>query len=195
MHLAAIGRRGPTRNATLAHMRRRPRPITWAALPLVLLLAGCATGNATEQRAAETREATRGAVVADVQATNVVKEFFPPTPSPEPTWTPAPTLATLTLSTQIGSNNQPTNEVGSVRQGASVYAVAELHNLQPGQVVVAIWRTSDGVEVGRTELGVDRGLSAAWVPLQWTANVAYGSYAVYLYVNERMLHSLAFRVN
>jgi hypothetical protein len=133
--------------------------------------------------------------VADIQATNVVKEFFPPTPSPEPTRTPLPTLATLTLATQIGSNNQPTNEVGSVRQGGNVYAVAELHNLQPGQTVVAVWQTLDGAEIGRSEVGVDRGISAAWVPLQWTANVGPGEYAVAVWVDDHMLNSLVFRVN
>jgi hypothetical protein len=133
--------------------------------------------------------------VADIQATNVVKEFFPPTASPEATRTPLPTLATLTLSTQIGSNNQPTNEVGSVRQGGNVYAVAELHNLQPGQTVVAVWETLDGAEVGRSEVEVDRGISAAWVPLQWTANVGPGEYAVTIWVDDHMLNSLVFRVN
>jgi hypothetical protein len=159
------------------------------------LLAGCATGDAVEQEAAETREATRGAIVADVQATNVVKEFFPPTPSPEPTWTPAPTLATLTLATSIGSNNQPQNEVGSVNSGNRVYAVAEIHNLAQGQIVTAIWVNADDGEIARTEVSVDRGISAAWVPLEWTVNVGSGDYAVQIWVNERMLNSLVFRVN
>lgn len=194
MPSAATGHRAPTSERFWTR-RRRALLSGWAVSLLLLTLVGCATGNVDEARIAETREATRGAIVADVQATNVVKEFFPPTATPEPTRTPLPTLATLTLATQIGSNNQPTNEVGSVGQGSNVYAVAEIYNLQPGQTVVAIWATSDGGEVGRSEVSVDRGVSAAWVPLQWNVNVGPGSYAVFIYVDDRMLNSLVFRVN
>ena len=167
----------------------------WALAVLGLTLAGCATGQVEEARDAETREASRGAILDDVQATNVVKEFFKPTATPLPTNTPLPTLATLTLATSIGANNQPANEVGSVRQGGVVYAVAEIHNLREGQTVIAVWTTADGGEVGRSEVGVDRSLNAAWVPLEWTANVGFGDYAVYLYVDDRLLNSLVFRVN
>jgi hypothetical protein len=167
----------------------------WALAVLGLTLAGCATGQMDEARIAETREATRGAILDDVQATNVVKEFFKPTATPLPTSTPVPTLATLTLSTQLGSNNQPVNEVGSVRQGARVYAVAEIHDLREGQTVTAVWTTEDGGEVGRSDVSVDRSLGAAWVPLEWTANVGFGNYAVYVYVDDRLLNSLVFRVN
>jgi hypothetical protein len=167
----------------------------WGAAVVVLTLAGCATGRVDEARIAETREATRGAILADVQATNVVKKFFEPTPTALPSVTPLPTLAALTLATQIGSDNRPTNEVESVRQGSTVYAVAEIHELQPGQEVIGVWTTADGAEVGRSSVPVDRGLSAAWVPLQWTANVGPGTYAVKIYVNERLLNSLVFRVN
>jgi len=162
---------------------------------LILTLAGCATGSADEAHIAETREATQGAVLPEVQATNIVKEFFKPTSTPLPTMTPAPTLATLTLATQIGSDNRPLNEPGSVPQGSQVYAVAELHDLSEGQTVTAVWTTSSGGEVGRSQVPVDRSLSATWVPLQWVANVGYGNYAVYIYVDDKLLNSLVFTVN
>jgi len=167
----------------------------WALAVLGLTLAGCATGQMEEARDAETREAPRGAILDDVQATNVVKEFFKPTATPLPTSTPLPTLATLTLATQIGSNNQPVNEVGAVGQGARVYAVAEIHDLREGQTVTAVWTTAQGGEVGRSEVPVDRSLGSAWVPLEWTANVGFGNYAVYVYVDDRLLNSLVFHVN
>ena len=194
MRSAATGRREPTPEHFWTR-RRRAILSGWAASLLLVTLVGCATGSVEEARVAETREATRAAIVADVQATNVVKEFFPPTSTAEPTRTPLPTLATLTLATQIGSNNQPSNEVESVSQGSSIYAVAELHNLQSGQKVIAVWKTLDGGEVGRSEVPVDRGLGAAWVPLQWTVNVGPGSYAVHVLVDDRELNSLVFRVN
>lgn len=193
MPLAAIARQ-VLRASRLPRVRRAFGGF-WALAVLGLTLAGCATGQADEARVAETREATRGAILDDVQATNVVKEFFKPTATPLPTSTPIPTLATLTLATSIGSNNQPTNEVGSVRQGGRVYAVAEIHDLRAGQTVVAVWTTAQGGEVGRSSVGVDRSLNAAWVPLEWTANVGFGDYAVYVYVDDRLLNSLVFRVN
>ena len=52
--------------------------------------------------------------------------------------------------------------------------MAEIHDLREGRDVTAVWTTSDGGEVGRTEVPVDRSLDAAWVPLPWTANVGMG---------------------
>ena len=193
MHSAVTGRPA-SRPSNFMSQKVRSVVRGLVSVLLVVLLSACSTGDVDESRLAETREATRGAVLPDVQATNVIKEFFPPTGTPGPTYTPAPTLATLTLTTQISSNNQPRNEVGSVRSGGTVYAVAEIHNLSAGQVVTAIWATPDGAEIGRTEVQVDRSISAAWVPLQWTANVGAGTYAVYIYVDSEMLNSLVFRV-
>jgi hypothetical protein len=161
---------------------------------LACLLVSCSTGDAEESRIAETREATRGAVLPEIQATNVIEEFFPPTGTPGATRTPFPTLETLTLATQIGSDNQPRNEVGSVRSGETVYAVAELHNLAAGQTVTAIWATPDGDEIDRTAIQIDRATDGAWVPLEWRANVNPGSYAVYLWVDSELLNSLIFTV-
>jgi hypothetical protein len=197
MPLAATARREYRASRSLRrHLPRARREFSgfWALAVLGLTLAGCATGQMEEARVAETREATRGATVDDVQATNVVKEFFESTATPLPTSTPVPTLATLTLASQIGSNNQPVNEVGSVRQGATVYAVAEIHDLREGQTVTAVWTTASGGEVGRTDVSVDRSLDAAWVPLEWTANVGFGNYAVYIYVDGQLLNSLVFRI-
>jgi hypothetical protein len=192
MPSAATGR--PASPRSIFTRRWRALVSFWVLAVLGLVLAGCATGRADEARVAETREATRGAILPGVQATNIVKEFFKPTSTPLPTNTPVPTLATLTLASQIGANNQPQNEVGSVRQGGQVYAVAEIHDLREGQTVTAVWKTVDGGEVGRSEVPVDKSIDAAWVPLPWTANVGYGRYAVYIYVDDLMLDSLVFDV-
>lgn len=113
-----------------------------------------------------------------------------------PTQTPAPTLATLTLSTSLGSNNEPRNEVESVGNGSTVYAVAEMYGLRPGQVATAVWTTSDGAEVYRSSIGIDRSYDRVWVPFEWNAGGAgSGQYAVYIYVDELLLNSLVFRVN
>lgn len=161
----------------------------------LVTLAGCATGNVQEAREAQTREATRGAILPDVQETRIIEDYFPTPGTPEPTRTPLPTLATLTLATQIGQNNQPVAEVDSVRQGETIYAVAEIHHLAAGQTVTAIWATLDGSEIDRTIVPVDRNLDAAWVPLRWTVSgVGPGSYAVFVYVDDRLLNSLVFDV-
>lgn len=161
---------------------------------LVVTLGACATGNVEEARIAETREASKEAVLPAVQATKIVKEFFPDTPTPMPTATPLPTIATLTLATQIGADNQPVNEVGSVTPGSTVYAVAQIYHLSAGETAIAVWTTNDGTEIGRTEVPIDRSIDGAWVPFQWTASVGSGTYAVYVYVGDRQLNSLVFRV-
>lgn len=166
----------------------------WCGAIVLLLLGGCASGTAEESRIAETRAASKAAVLPGVQATNIVKEFFPPTPSPEPSQTPLPTIANLTLALQIGANNQPINEVDSVRPGATVYAVAEIHHLSAGETVTAVWTTADGSELSRSSIPVTTAIDGAWVPFQWTAPVSGGTYAVYVYVGDRLLNSLVFSV-
>jgi hypothetical protein len=74
--------------------------------------------------------------------------------------------------------------------------VAELHGLSAGQTATAVWTTSDGFEVFRSTVGIDRSLDAAWVPFRWDINgVGSGQYAVYIYVDDRFLNSLVFRIN
>lgn len=189
MPLAGTGPRVRPRSAP-----RRLLAGVWCGAILAVVLGACATGSVEESRLAATREASKEAVLPGVQATNIVKEFFPDTPTPEPTRTPLPTLATLTLATQLGANNQPADEVASVRAGGTVYAVAEIYGLAKGQTATAVWTTSDGSEVGRTDVPIDRSIDAAWVPFQWTANVGGGTYAVYIYVDDVKLNSLVFRV-
>lgn len=168
--------------------------IAWCGALLLLLLGGCAGGTEEESRIAETRAASKEAIVPEVQATNIVKEFFPPTPTPQPTPTPLPTLANLTLALQIGANNQPQNEVESVPAGSSVYAVAEIYHLSPGETVTAVWTTAGGNEISRSSVPVQNATDSAWVPFQWTAGGG-GTFAVYVYVDDRLLNSLVFTVN
>ncbi len=196
MRSVDIGHRWSPRNPGVVRRSFRAVTSSISALLLIVVLAGCATGDVDEARRAETREATRGAILPDVQASKIVEEFFPPTGTPGPTRTPLPTLATLTLATRLNSDNSPANEVGSVNRGERVYAVAEIYGLASGQVVTGIWTTSDGAEITRSTITVDRSLDAAWVPLEWSVSgVGSGTYAVYVYVDDVLMNSLVFTIN
>ena len=196
MRLVDTGRRQSLHSRLIRRGSLRTISCSISTLLLVGMLAGCSTGDVDESRRAETREATRGAILPDVQATKIVEEFFPPTGTPGPTRTPLPTLATLTLATRLQADNSPANEVGSVNRGEGVYAVAEIYGLSTGQTVTGIWTTSDGAEITRSTVNVDRSLDAAWVPLEWNVSgVGSGTYAVYVYVDDVLMNSLIFTVN
>jgi hypothetical protein len=163
---------------------------------VAILLGACANGDAEEAHIAETREATRGAILPGVQATNIVEEYFPPTATPGATETPLPTLAALNLSSGVGANNQPTNEMESVRQGATFYAVAQIYHLRAGETITAVWTRDDGTEIDRVSVPVSKDSSGEWVPFQLSAaGVGGGTYAVYIYVDNVLLNSLVFDVN
>jgi hypothetical protein len=190
MHLAVTGHP--------AQRERRPRRrlfVLWSgAAVLLMLLGACANGDVEESRLAETRAASKAAILPEVQATTIVKEFFPPTPTAAPSATPLPTIANLTLAIQLGANNQPVNAVDSAQVGSPIYAVAEIHHLSPGETVTGVWTTSDGSEVNRSSVPVKTSSDVAWVPFKWAPSGG-GTYAVYIYVNDRLLNSLVFRAN
>jgi hypothetical protein len=142
-------------------------------------------------------------VLGDVQATSIAERFKQPTPTRAPTWTPAPAIASLVLATSINSDGSPQNEVRSVSGfgATSIYACAQLSNLQAGQTVIAVWSRVDGDEISRTEEKLDSGRpSTRWVALRWELGGAPsgGTYSVAIYVDkvnlEHQLNSLVFRV-
>lgn len=189
------GRRVCQRNHSMSHVIRSGARAVLPAL-LIVLLPACSTGTQEESRTAATREATRGALLPEIQATNVFEEFFGPTGTPGATMTPLPSLGTLTLTTQVDAENRPRGEVGSVRQGGTVFAVAELNDLSAGQTVTAVWATPEGAEVARNAVAIDRDTSSTWLAFEWVATgVSSGDYAVFLFIDSELINSLVFTVN
>lgn len=188
MPSAPTARRVPRRSASRAY----PALI---ALIVVGFAAGCVSDRAEDQRMASTREATRGAILGDTQATAIAERIRLPTPTPAPTLTTAPALANLVLASSVNSDGSPQNEIRSVPLSAgTIYAAAEISHLQAGQTVIAIWTTADGTELARSEQRIESSSSRRWVALPWSpGGLPPGTYAVFIYVDDFRLNSLTFR--
>lgn len=166
---------------------------------LVVALNGCVSGNAVEQRQVETQEATRGAILEQVQATSNAERFNPGTPAPAPSWTPKAALADLVLASSVNSDNSPNGDTSFVSNGSTIYACARVSSVRTGQKVIAVWSTVDGNEINRDEQTIGNGASERWVAFRWQpGGVAGGTYAVAIYIDqidlEHLLDSLVFRV-
>ena len=145
----------------------------WCALLMagcwcVVLLAACSTGNAESANEAATHEAGRATnVVANIEATQVVREFFEQKQTPTPFPTERPALANLRLTTAVREENAPTNTVYTYTRGSGpLYADAQVANVFPGQRVVAVWSTN-GTVMQTTEVDVDNPHELIWIALRW----------------------------
>jgi hypothetical protein len=172
--------------------------LTLAALGVVATMAGCVSEQAQDQRLASTREATRGAVLAEVEATMITTRFQLPSPTPAPTLVIAPALANLVLARSVSADGSPLDEIRSVPTGATgtIYAAAEIAHLRAGQRVIAVWTNAGGAELGRSEYTITMDAPRQWVALPWTLDgtLPPGWYAVLIYVDDTRLNSLAFRI-
>ena len=133
----------------------------------VALLAGCATGNVRDAGPVATEEALATNVIAGLEATSVVDQFFDPTATPLPYPTRLPVLAQLRVTSDVGEQNRPTNQLSVYNRGGPLYAAAQIGDLHPGQVVVASWRDSQNNEVAVSEVDIDNDRELVWIPLQW----------------------------
>jgi hypothetical protein len=171
-----------------------------AIAPVLILvaLAGCVSEQAQDQRLASTREATRGAVLAEVEATVITTRFALPTPTPAPTLAIQPALANLVLARSVSADGSPLDEIRSVPAYASgtIYAAAEISHLRTGQTVVAVWTNASGAEIGRSAQTVAANADRQWIALPWTLDgtLPPGTYAVFIYVDDIRLNSLVFRI-
>jgi hypothetical protein len=145
------------------------------------VLAGCAGGNAETANEAATREADRATnVVAEIEATQVVREFFQTTVTPSPFPTVIPSLANLRLTTSLRAENAPGDTVYTFTRGSgSLYADAQIANLSAGQHVVAVW-SHNGETVETSEVGIDNDHELIWIALPWDipGSASSGTYVV-----------------
>lgn len=149
---------------------RLHRRIGFAFVGCVCLavLSACASGNADGANEAATREARQATnVVADIEATQVVREFFGKTATPSPYPTVLPSLANLRLTTSLRDQDAPGDTVYSYARGSGpLYADAQIANLFPGQRVIAVW-THQGNDVQTSEVGIDNSHDLIWIALRW----------------------------
>ena len=176
----------------MAPPRRRLSGLVVLALA-ALLLASCSGSKAGESRKAQDRDATRGAVLPGLQATKTVKDYFPPTPTPDPTMTPMASIASLTLTSQVGGSGEAIGSITRASAGQQVYAVAQLSDLRTGETVVAKWYNSTGAEMGEVSKSIDSNQDRASIALAYTVDSsAYGNCWVEIWVNDTRMNSLVF---
>jgi len=134
----------------------------------IALLSACASGNADSANEAATREAGRATnVVANIEATQVMREFFDQHTSPTPYPTVLPSLANLRLTTGLREEDAPTNTVYSYTRGSGpLFADAQVANVFPGQRVIAVWSTN-GRLLQTTEINVENPHELIWIALRW----------------------------
>lgn len=168
-----------------------------AALPVLLVLAGCGGGSVNEARLGAARDAVASPRLDQQEATSTAREFFPPTPTPGPELPPPPTLESLVVTLGIGAGDSPQQNLASIpADTGTVYASAQLLGLVAGQRIDAVWTDAVSNEVGRSEQSVVANAGQQWVslPLAVNGRLAPGDYAVYLFADGRRLGSVVFVV-
>jgi hypothetical protein len=164
---------------------------------LALSLTACASGNAREAEPFATKEAEKTEVVPGAHETAIVERFFPTPGTPAPTSTPIVTLETLVLTTSLGPDNAPQQEVRGAAGTGTLYADALVHNLTKGSVASAVWTNADGVSIYSSDIPIKENAESAWLPFQWNVDgsLPHGNYIVYIYVDDWLLNSLVFELN
>jgi hypothetical protein len=162
----------------------------------VVSLAGCASGNAREAEPFATKDAEKTAVVPEAQQTALIQRFFPTPGAPTEEPTPIVVLESLVLTTSLGSNNEPQQEVRGVSGSGTLYADALCHYLTKGSVATAYWTNKDDTVVYSSEIPIDEDAESRWLAFQWNVDGSLppGQYAVYIYIDSWMLSSLVFQL-
>lgn len=176
-------RSGSTSRLRATDLRQIVSSLAVIAL-LAVTLAACASGNAESADEAATRRAAESTnVVGDVEATQIIKNFFEPTPKPSPYPTQLPVLANLLITTNPSDNGAGPAIYSYNRSSGTLSAQAQISHLQEGEVVVAVW-TKGGDTVGVSEVAIGNDHDLAWVTLQWndSTSASSGSYAVHIQV-------------
>jgi hypothetical protein len=163
----------------------RPWPaLVGVALCCLILLSACAGGNAESSNEAATHEAEEATnVVAAIEATQVVREFFEER-SPTPYPTVLPTLANLRMTHALRDQDAPGDTLYRYTRGSGpLYADAQIANLFPGQRVIAVW-SFQGETMQTTEVGIDNRRELVWIAMRWDipTSAPAGNYVVTFFV-------------
>ena len=164
---------------------RRHVHMLLTALWCLAVLSACASGNADSANEAATREARQATnVVGNIEATQVVREFFAETATPSPYPTVLSSLANLRLTTSLRDQDAPGDTVHTYQRGSGpLYADAQIANLFPGQRVIAVW-SQDGNTLQISEVNIENPRELVWIALRWDipTSAPSGTYTVSIQV-------------
>lgn len=186
----------PTAHRDVKHPDRRSQLTRLVAPALfALALAGCGTGSADESRLYQEQDATEESQVVSVQQTETAR-FFSGTPTAGPTSTPQPVLSMLKLSTSVGGNGEPLNEVTSASVGGTIYISARIHDVSAGGRYYAILGRKDGTSITQSEITVEQNATNLWLSFPFAINgtLPGGEYAAFIYIDGVLLGSIVFNL-
>ena len=183
----------------LAPTGRRPTDsIAIRACTLVVLLASlvaCSTGTADDSRRFQSIDASQTPQLPGAQATHFAQTFGTPDASPLPSITPHASISELSLATSVSSDGSPGNVVQSVSGGQTVYAVASVANIQPGQVVSALFRDKDNNVIASLDQTPAPSSNPQWLNFQFQfGGVPRGTYSIAIVIGPDLLESVSFEI-
>jgi len=181
---------------TMQRVRRSSAASLLLLVILVVALVGCASGNAREAEPFATRDAEKTAVMSEAQQTAIIDRFFPTPGKATKEPTPIVVLESLVLTTSLGSNNEPQQEVRGVSGTGTLYAAALCHYLTKGSVATAYWTNKDDAVAYSSEISIDENAETRWLAFQWNidGSLPPGEYVVYIYIDSWLLGSLVFQL-
>lgn len=162
---------------------------------LVLVVAGCSTGSARDERRFQAQEAERTQQVPQAQQTELARTFFQPTGTPVATMTPNARLSDLVITSGLDASGGPVDDRQSVPIGSTVILAARLTDLTGGETITFEWMNEDGVVLAASEATAQPSGGPQWYSGSWNAGgVGAGIYAGAVRVQGQLLDSIVFRI-
>ncbi|MGD9713085.1 MAG: hypothetical protein AB7V46_13580 [Thermomicrobiales bacterium] len=181
---------------TAPRLTRSAAARTWALLAIVVTLVACGTGSADDSRRFQAMEASRTPQLPGAQQTHFANTFGTPDASPQPSITPHATISELALATSLSADGSPGITIQTVSSGnQTVYAVARLGNIQPGQVVSALFRDEDNNVISFLEQTPPPSSGPQWISFGFNfAGVPRGTYSIAIVIGFDLLESVSFQI-
>lgn len=161
------------------------------------LLAACSSGNADDSRRFQAQDAQETPQLPGAQQTHFAQTFGTPDASPIPSITPHAGISDLVLASSVSPDGSPGNVIQSVSSSSNqtVYAVARIANIQPGQIVSAVWRDVDNNPISWVDQSPAPSPSSQWVNFAFQFGGAQrGTYSVAIVIGDDLLESISFEI-
>ena len=164
-------------------------------LVLLASLVACSTGTADDSRRFQSMEASQTPQLPGAQATHFAQTFGTPDASPLPSITPHASISELSLASSLSSDGSPGNTIQSVSGGQTVYAAASIANIQPGQVVSALFRDEDNNVISSLDQSPPPSSNPQWVSFQFQfGGTPRGTYSIAIVIGPDLLESVSFEI-
>ncbi|MBX3071963.1 MAG: hypothetical protein KF883_15770 [Thermomicrobiales bacterium] len=164
---------------------------------MIGFLAACSSGSASDSRRFQAMEAEQTPQLPGAQQTHFAATFGTPDASPMPSVTPHAGISDLALASSIDPDGSPgsTLQLVSASSNQTVYAVARIANIQPGQVVSAVWRDEDNNPISWVDQTPPPSAGSQWVSFAFQFGGAQrGVYSIAIVIGSDLLESVSFEI-